>query len=195
MPNGSEGKIVKTTLIKKEQFKISTWKNGAGVTAEIDIQPPGSDFQEGQYDWRLSSARIEEDSRFSPFPGYDRILTVLSGQGLLLNSQELGPFEVFEFEGEDQIDCAPIENAVEDLGVIFKRGQYQCSMQILNVTAPMYLKLGAGTHFFLPLSLPAHVAGVDLQAPNFLKVEEASGIEITAPVYPAPLLRIGIVAK
>jgi environmental stress-induced protein Ves len=168
------------------------WKNGRGVTAEIDMDPAGSDFKEGNFNWRLSSARIEDENRFSEFPGYDRILTVLSGQGLMLNNLELGPFEVFEFQGEDLIDCALIENAVEDLGVIFKRGRYRCTMQLLDVTAPMYLKLDSGTHFFLTLSRPVSVDGTELEAPNFLKIQDASKVEISAKTFPAHLLRIGI---
>lgn len=185
----------KLKLLTPEQFKVMPWKNGGGVTAEIDIHPAGSDFREASFSWRLSSARIEDENRFSQFPGYDRILTVVSGEGLILNSQELGPFEVFEFQGEDEIDCALLGGPVEDLGLIFRRGQYQCSMHILDVSAPMYLKLEGQTHFFLSLSQPVKIAGVDLQPPNFLKVEEAKDIEISAATYPAYLLKIDIVEK
>ncbi len=186
---------MKKTLITREQFKIMPWKNGAGTTAEIDIQPAGSDFRETTFDWRISSAHIADENSFSKFPGYDRILTVLSGEGLILNSQELGPFEVYEFQGEDQVDCSLIENPVEDLNVIFRRDKYECSMQILNVEAPMYLKLEAGTHFFLPLSSSVTIAGVEVKIPDFLKVEESSGgIELTAQIFPAHVLRVGIAA-
>jgi hypothetical protein len=186
---------MKKTLITRQQFKVMPWKNGAGTTAEIAIEPAGADFREGKFDWRLSSARIEDENRFSQFPGYDRILTVLSGEGLMLNSQELGPFEVFEFEGEDRIDCTLIGNPVEDLGVIFKRDHFRCSIQILDVSAPMYLKLDAGTHFFLALAHPADISGTELEPPNFLKVEDAKGIEIKSEAYPAPMLKISILKK
>lgn len=183
---------MKKTLISRKQFKVTPWKNGAGVTAEIAIDPAGSDFREGIFNWRLSSARIEDENTFSKFPGYDRILTVLSGEGLLLNNQELGPFEVMEFQGEDQIDCAPVHEAVEDLGVIFKRDQYECFMQILDVSAPMDLKLEEGTHFFLALSQQVDIGGTEVSPPDFLKVEEADSVEIKSDIYPAPVLRIGI---
>ncbi len=168
------------------------WKNGAGTTAEIAIHPAGADLQKADFEWRLSSAHIADENRFSEFPGYDRVLTVLSGEGLLLNSQELGPFEVFEFEGEDLIDCSLIGGPVEDLGVIFQRDQYQCSMQILDVSAPMYLKLGDGTHFFLSLSPTTVIAGTEIHPPQFLRIEEAAGIELTAPKYPAHVIKISI---
>lgn len=184
---------MKKILIKPDQFKIMPWKNGAGVTAQIDIDPPESDFKNGQFNWRLSSARVEDENQFSQFPGYDRLLTVLSGDGLILNSQELGPFEVIEFQGEDIIHCSLIDHAVEDLGLIFKRDQYRASMTILEVTAPMYLNLGAGTHFFLSLSLDVTLASVELRPPEVLKIQEAQGIEITTSRYPAAVLKISIV--
>jgi len=186
---------MKKTVITKDQIKVMPWKNGAGQTAEIDIQPAGRDFRNSDFDWRLSSAHIEDENQFSQFPGYNRILTVLSGEGLILNSQELGPFEVFEFEGEDKIECSLIENPVEDLGVIFKRDKYESTMQILDVTAPMYLKLETGTHFFLALSNPAKIDGTELDAPDILKVEDASSIEITGDIFPVHLLKISILER
>jgi environmental stress-induced protein Ves len=186
---------MKKTLITRDQFKITPWKSGAGVTAEIDIAPPGADFRENNFEWRISSAHIADENKFSQFPGYDRILTVLSGQGLLLNNQELGPFEIFEFEGEEQIDCALIENQVEDLNLIFKRGKYRCSMQIITVTDPMDLKLDPGIHFFLTLSSPASISDIELQAPNFLKIEGQGGIDISAENYPTHLLKIEITER
>ena len=184
---------MKITLITRDQFKIMPWKNGAGTTAEIAIHPAGSDFREGKFEWRISSAHIADENQFSIFPGYDRILTVLSGEGLMLNNQELGPFEIFEFEGEDKIECALIENPVEDLNVIFKRGQYECTMQLISVDGPTYLKLETETCFFLPLASQVTVAGTDLQPPDFLKIESANaGIEISAKEYPAHLLKIQI---
>lgn len=183
---------MKKQLITRHQFKVMRWKNGGGVTAEIAIDPPGSDFKDGKFNWRLSSARIEGENQFSSFPGYDRLLTVLSGEGLLLNHQELGPFEVFEFQGEDLIDCVPVNEAVEDLGLIFKRGVYKGSLRILEVTAPMYLKLNPGVHFFLSLSKPVNAGGTELRPTDFLRLEEASSIEISARSFPAHILQIEI---
>lgn len=188
---------MKKTLIDRAQFKIMPWKNGGGVTAEIDISPAGTDFRENSFQWRISSAQIQDENQFSQFPGYDRILTVLSGEGLLLNNQELGPFETFEFQGEDKIICAPIGESVEDLGVIFKREQFECDFQILNITAPMYLKLSQGVHFFMPLSAHVQMAEMDLFPPQFLKIEteKEGGVEMTTSRFPAHLLHITLTEK
>src|SRR2546422_8818735 len=53
------------------------WKNGLGVTTEILIEP--SDATIGNFDWRLSMARIGADGPFASFPNIDRLLLVLEG--------------------------------------------------------------------------------------------------------------------
>lgn len=180
------------TLITRDQFKIVPWKNGAGQTAEIAISPKGSDFRDGNFKWRISSASIESESQFSQFPGYSRILTVLSGEGILLNNQELGPFEIFEFEGEDKIECALIDGPVEDLNVIFLRDRYRASMQLLHLMKETAFKMEKGIHFFLPLVAQVNVAEIEFFPPDILKVEGAGNLPIAAQEYPAPVLWIRI---
>lgn len=180
------------TLITRDQFKITPWKNGAGQTAEIDISPKGTDFRHGDFKWRISSARIENENQFSQFPTYSRILTVLSGEGLLINNQELGPFEIFEFEGEDRIDCIPIDGPVEDLNIIFLRDRYRASMQLLNFMEKTDFKLEEGIHFFLPLLSQVKVDEIEFSSPDILKVEGSGKLMISAQDYPSPMLWIRI---
>lgn len=179
-------------LITRDQFKIMPWKNGAGQTAEIAISPKGSDFRDGNFKWRISSARIESENQFSQFPTYSRILTILSGEGLLINNQELGPFEIFEFEGEDKIECVPVSGPVEDLNVIFLRDRYRASIQLLNVTEKLDCKLEPGVHFFLPLVSRVTIDEIEFSSPDLLKVEGSGNLVISAQDYPAPLLWIRI---
>jgi uncharacterized protein len=180
------------TLITRDQFKIMAWKNGEGQTAEIAISPTGSDFRENEFCWRISSARIEDESHFSEFPGYNRVLTVLSGEGLLLNNQELGPFEFIEFEGEEKIHCATINGPVEDLSVIFLRDRYRSAIQLLHISESTELNLEDGIHFFLPLASQINIAGTEFEPPSFLKIENAKSVQVTAPEYQAPLMKISI---
>lgn len=183
---------MKKKLITKEHFTISPWKNGAGVTAEIAIDPPGSKFIDGTFNWRISSARIESETPFSQFNGYDRLLTVLSGDGLLLNSEELGPFEIFAFSGEERFECSLIDSPVEDLGIIFKRSNYQCKMQILDLAENTTVSLKEGVHFFMSLSPEVIVENIALEPPNFLQIEDYQEVKITASQFPAHLLWISI---
>lgn len=63
------------------------WKNGGGTTAEILAAPAGSGFDD--FDWRISTARVEASGPFSLFPGVDRILTVLDGTGIALEIESV----------------------------------------------------------------------------------------------------------
>jgi len=186
---------MKKTLITQDQFKIMPWKNGAGVTAQIAIQPADAHLAENNFDWRLSSARIEDTNPFSKFPGYDRLLTVLSGDGLILNTKELAPLNVFFFAGEEDIKCELIDAPVEDLGIIYRRDKYSASIQILQVKESEKIQLGSGVHFLMSLGEPLIIDETLLKARNFLKIEEAETIHAKSESYPCHLLKVSVLEK
>jgi environmental stress-induced protein Ves len=73
------------------------WKNGLGRTEQIEIFPEKSIFPGEDFLWRISSAKVQGASPFSQFPGCDRWLMVLGGQGLLLDGAPLFPEEPIHF--------------------------------------------------------------------------------------------------
>lgn len=56
------------------------WKNGLGTTREIAREPVG----EGPFRWRVSVADVVEAGPFSRFPGIERTLVLVEGQGFSL---------------------------------------------------------------------------------------------------------------
>lgn len=60
---------------------VSRWRNGGGETREIISWPQGT----AEFDWRASIATIAADGPFSAFPGIDRSITLLSGEGVHLS--------------------------------------------------------------------------------------------------------------
>lgn len=115
-------------LIKSSEYVVMPWKNGQGVTSQIDIFPKEATFPSKDFHWRLSSARVQSSGPFSQFPGCDRYLSVLQGEGLILNETSIGPNEVFNFPGEDLIFGKLINETVIDLGIIFRRDTVQAAM-------------------------------------------------------------------
>jgi uncharacterized protein len=94
------------TLLRAADYPVMPWKNGGGTTSEILIEPPGADM--ANFDWRVSTARIDEASDFSRFPGVDWTLIVLSGamslRGAVGERQQLDAnIPPFAFPGEDEI--------------------------------------------------------------------------------------------
>ncbi len=50
-------------LIKKSDCILMPWKNGLGMTSQIDIFPAKAHFPDG-FLWRLSSATVKTSSAF-----------------------------------------------------------------------------------------------------------------------------------
>ncbi len=72
------------TIRRSGQHLKMPWKNGLGVTEEIAIEPEGASMAD-PFLWRLSSAVVRADGPFSLFPGYDRTLIVVDGDGMALD--------------------------------------------------------------------------------------------------------------
>ena len=66
-------------LIQYASLRPTPWKNGGGVTTELAMSPPGAGLD--NFDWRVSLASIAEDGPFSQFPGVDRTLVMVAGDG------------------------------------------------------------------------------------------------------------------
>lgn len=96
------------------------WKNGGGTTTELFRLPdPNSE----DFFLRLSVADVHQDGPFSSFPGIDRTLLILNGEGCVLNdSVKLKPgTSPYVFKGEDEIYCKLISGGFKDFNVMIKR--------------------------------------------------------------------------
>ncbi len=182
-------------ILKKEHFRQMPWKNGQGMTQEIDIFPEGADLAKVDFHWRLSSAEIKSDNVFSNFPGYDRHLIVLSGEGLKLNQQSLLPLKVHSFHGEDSIQCSLIGGVVVDLGIIYRRNIYHCDMQIVTLNQDEKLFFGDGIHYLKTISGSIVFNSVLVNTDEVLKIEGNEIFDIQATNYPIQILKISITMK
>lgn len=90
-------------IIRFASLATVPWKNGGGVTREI------ARFEnEGAMVWRLSIADVASEGDFSKFPGIERILTVIEGQGMQLdrpggNALAADLLKPVAFSGDDAI--------------------------------------------------------------------------------------------
>jgi environmental stress-induced protein Ves len=99
------------TRLDPAAYRRTPWKNGGGVTIDIaDAYAPGATA--GSWSgmlWRLGRTRIVAPGPFSDLTGYDRILTVIGGRGLVLEIaggaalDVREPFRPVRFAGEDRI--------------------------------------------------------------------------------------------
>ncbi len=105
-------------VLTPDSFIAMPWKNGGGITHEI-----AKEDRDGRLVWRLSIATVASDGPFSTFPGLTRILTILSGAGLVLRSPEgvmvADPLRPVRFSGDLPVTAERIAGDVRDLNVIF----------------------------------------------------------------------------
>lgn len=168
-------------LLKKSDYQTMPWKNGLGSTAQIAIHPAGADFSKGNYLWRVSSATVNSDSPFSQFPGCDRWLTVLSGEGLLINGFPLLPLSPFHFSGDDLIHSELINDAVTDLGIIYRRDKVQASMMINELRGKQTLALTKGVHFLFCVKGTIGSADSTVSEGDTLQITGPTMVELSAP--------------
>ncbi|WP_052074483.1 HutD/Ves family protein [Shewanella mangrovi] len=138
------------TCLPRRLFKQVPWKNGQGITEEIALQ---QDLNE-RFTWRLSIATVAQDGLFSHFNGYQRIISVLAGNGMLLavNGCESGPitcFQSFHFDGSATTDCRLIDGAIYDFNVIFDDKRVEVDVTWHALSSVETLSLAADTTFFL----------------------------------------------
>lgn len=113
--------------ITNKDFIEMPWKNGQGTTYQVDLES-----LHNQWLWRISMATIEKENTFSEFKNYNRLLTIIDGDGILLNQKALRPKQIIFFHGEEAIACQPILGKVKDLGVIYDRDFVSVSMDYLS---------------------------------------------------------------
>ena len=124
------------------------WKNGGGDTTEIRTDPEGAGLED--FTWRLSAARVARDGPFSLFPGVDRTLAVLSGDGLALQvagtEVRLAPGDApFSFPGDAPTEGRLLGGPVEDLNIMTRRGVARHRMQRVPVEGGLSLSMDAAT--------------------------------------------------
>lgn len=114
--------------LTSNNYTIMPWKNGGGTTTELasslDQDESTSDFL-----WRISIAHVASDGPFSKFDGYDRILTMIKGNGMQLGCEEADdldvshPFMPHAFSGDWAIDGKLNDGPIDNFNLIFDRSK------------------------------------------------------------------------
>ncbi len=182
--NGDEAlRIEEDLTVKKlrvQDYREMPWKSGKGTTHQIAISPEGADFTKESFLWRVSTAPMIEDGVFSHFPGYERILMVVQGEGLLLNRRILSPFETVRFSGNETMNAKLISGPILDLGVIHDPEKVKVDLQFIpNLRSETVFSFSTGTHFVYCIQGTMRVNGELVGEGESIRFDESEGFNVT----------------
>lgn len=125
-------------LLPPSEHRRVRWKNGGGWTTELARAPA-----EGEFDWRISIAEVDVEGEFSRFPGIDRSLLVLAGEGMVLDIAGVGAHTLrlgdpaLAFAGELDVFARLLAGPTRDFNLMTRRGVVEHALARVEL---------AGTH-------------------------------------------------
>jgi environmental stress-induced protein Ves len=135
-------------IIRFADLKPEPWRNGGGVTRQIAGHSGADSGHDNGWDWRVSIAEVGKAGQFSPFPGMERVLTVVEGELLLLTvdgaEHPLEKYRAFRFPGGADTTCALPTGDVRNLNVITRAGKYKGFTSIIELSKKRAHPLFAG---------------------------------------------------
>jgi uncharacterized protein len=171
------------TCLDPKTYRRTPWKNGGGVTIDItDAYRPGA--TPGSWSgmlWRLGRTQIVTSGPFSDLSGYDRILTVIGGHGLVLEIEGgaaldvRAPFRPVRFRGEDRIVSRLEQGPVAVLNLIADR-QHDIDVAIFGGGDASPLSANISIVYALEDSLVALGGEYSLGADEALRLDGAGGM-------------------
>ena len=142
---------VSAYLIPANEYRRVRWKNGLGWTREILREPDQDDWH-----WRLSIAEIEQDADFSTFPGIERELVLLRGNGLRLCFDDSTvtldpPHGRYRFAGEQRVRGELVDGLTHDFNLMWRRDTVTAELLHRPLVGSMLFFVDAQTQWAIHL--------------------------------------------
>ena len=151
-------------VIPANEYRRERWRNQMGWTREIargrltgDGFLVDAEDAPGAWDWRLSIAEIERDAAFSAFPGIDRELVLLRGNGVRLRFEDgrtvdlMPPHDRCRFAGEDVVTGELVDGTTHDFNLMWRRGRVRTELLHRPLVGPMLFFTEPGVHWVVHL--------------------------------------------
>lgn len=188
---------MRVTKYGNADYTRMPWKNGGGSTLEL-LQDPAPD---GGFNWRLSIADVATPGPFSSFPGIDRQIMLVAGNGMVLSFAGEAPPVVISkplrphaFQGEWATDCRLIEGAIQDFNVMVRRDWGRAAVNGFDLVAGQKLTLAVAPLTLLHLFTgEAEASGEKLAQGDTLRLESDT-TETTTLAINSPKARIVIIS-
>ncbi|MFE6055895.1 HutD family protein [Kitasatospora sp. NPDC056446] len=151
-------------VLRASERPATAWLNGGGVTREVAGFPAGAGLD--RFDWRVSLADVATAGPFSPFPGIDRVITLVDGAGMALTVDGVeqvvdAPYRPFPFSGDATTDCRLLAGPVVDFNVMTRRGRVAATVDLATAPTITVEVPAAGTVLLVCLSGSAVLGGTE----------------------------------
>lgn len=116
-------------LLPASGYRRERWRNGLGWTHEILRLPA-----RGEWQLRLSVAEVDQSSAFSPFPGIEREIVLLEGEGMQLQFADgetvrlAPPHGRLRFDGGRSLIGTPLAGPTRDYNAMWQRAALQAQL-------------------------------------------------------------------
>ncbi|WP_430400647.1 HutD family protein [Flavobacterium sp.] len=135
-------------IISKKDLITTTWQGG--TTTELYIYPEDSNYQERNFEFRLSSAQVNlEESQFTSLPNIDRELMVLDGSIEITHenqySKRLNKFNVDSFKGDWKTSS---KGTCTDFNLM-SNVNYNCKIEVVTSSENQKKKLKNSSDFLI----------------------------------------------
>ncbi|WP_374356875.1 HutD family protein, partial [Chitinimonas sp.] len=171
-------------LYRADDYRTMPWKNGGGSTCELLRLP--HPVRPDDFALRLSIATVSQGGPFSAFPGVDRTLYLLDGDGMALQFADGRSARLdqalarIDFAGEVAVDCQLLGARSRDFNVMVARDTARCRSGIHAVDRQATLPMGGdGLTWVYLLHGSLTVSGLSAQAGELLALPQ-QGCEVLA---------------
>jgi environmental stress-induced protein Ves len=138
-------------VIPAQEYRRERWRNGGGWTREIHAEGGPA------WTWRLSIAELEGRAAFSRFPGVDRELVLLAGDGLQLEFDDgpvhalAPPCQRLRFAGERGLQGAPLGGRAQCFNLMWRREAVEAALWHRPLAGAMVVFVDPGSTWALHL--------------------------------------------
>ncbi|MBV1940424.1 HutD family protein [Streptomyces sp. BV286] len=155
--------------LRWSEYRSMPWKNRGGTTREVasgtvQAAMAPAEITDG-FDWRVSVADVEAGGSFSAFPGIDRVITLVEGEGMVLTvdgtPHPVRPLSPFAFPGDAATVCQLKAGAVRNMNVMTRRSRATAHVRIITVAAAQGAELTCAANETLLVMAVAEGIAVD----------------------------------
>jgi uncharacterized protein len=179
-------------ILHPGDYRLMPWKNGGGSTTEIAVYPDASSVSGVPFQWRVSIADVKDDGPFSLFPGYDRHLMVIAGEGMRLDAGPRGiidvgrPFVPVGFSGDWDVKGILTHGPVRDFNLMTSHAETRSMLTCEVISAKRQFEAAQGFALIYILEGEGAVEERSVKAGDSVYLARNDRIGFT----PAPTARI-----